>query len=733
MLASFLTGLLLNTAILLSFSMLYDNFWVRYHDKRGIISKLLIGVIVGIIGIILMLTPWILIPGITFDTRSVMLSISGLFFGPVPTIVAMVIDISYRWSMGGDGAWMGIAVILSSGSAGIAWRKFRPKWKEKKTTFELFALGLIVHLLMVSCTLLLPGELSFSTLKAITIPVILIYIPATVLLGLLLVKYDENWLNKRAREQLIESNRRFTDLIRSANVLSIILTLDGKITYCNESYLNKTGYSFAELEGKNWIECFSEPENKKEYSVMFNSIILGNDKSDFHENSILKKRGDLLYVTWSYILLKDENGKVNGISALGVDLTERKRHEQHLLSKNSIIKERNIQLKKINAQLNEAKEKAEESDRLKSAFLANMSHEIRTPMNGILGFASLLQDDKLSENDIKEYINLINISGLRMLNLINDLIDISKVESGLMKVQTTAFDLNEQMRFLNDFFRPEAHAKGIEIKSKMPFSEPHFNIVSDKEKLIAILTNLIKNAIKYSKKGNIEFGYQITGNFLEFHVKDEGIGILEAKQQLIFQRFIQVDSSASSGYEGAGLGLSIAKAYVEMLGGNIALNSQEGIGSEFIFTIQYLPVINMVTNTNNSHYKSNFIVNNGHSGRLKILVAEDDAVSLKLITNMISHLEAEVIPADNGRQVIDLCRKHSDIDLILMDIKMPEINGLDATREIRLFNNNVIIIAQTANALAGDRKLALDAGCNEYISKPLNKQKLNLLINKFFS
>ena len=129
MLASFLTGLLLNTAILLSFSMLYDNFWVRYHDKRGIISKLLIGVIVGIIGIILMLTPWILIPGITFDTRSVMLSISGLFFGPVPTIVAMVIDISYRWSMGGDGAWMGIAVILSSGSAGIAWRKFRPKWK----------------------------------------------------------------------------------------------------------------------------------------------------------------------------------------------------------------------------------------------------------------------------------------------------------------------------------------------------------------------------------------------------------------------------------------------------------------------------------------------------------------------------------------------------------------------------------------------------------------------------
>jgi PAS domain S-box-containing protein len=561
----------------------------------------------------------------------------------------------------------------------------------------------------------------------------LIYIPATVLLGILLVKYDENWLNKHAREQLIESNRRFTDLIRSANVLSTILTPDGKITYCNESYLNKTGYTFAELEGKNWFECFAEPENRQKYSETFNSIILGHDKADFFENSIVKKRGDLLYVTWSYILLKDEYGKVNGISAIGVDLTERKRHELHLLSKNIIIKERNTQLKKINAQLNEAKEKAEESDRLKSAFLANMSHEIRTPMNGILGFANLLQDEKLSESDIKEYISLINISGLRMLNLINDLIDISKVESGLMKVQTTAFNLNEQLIFLNNFFRPEAHSKGLKIICKTAISDQQSNIVSDKEKLIAILTNLIKNAIKYSKKGNIEFGYQVNGRFLEFNVKDEGIGIPSDKQQLVFQRFIQADSTASSGYEGAGLGLSIAKAYVEMLGGKIRLHSQEGIGSEFIFTMPYISENNKTTE--NSIYDDEYsdIENFCNSDGFKIMVAEDDAISLKLIKSMISHLAAEVITVGNGREAIDLCRKHSDIDLILMDIKMPEINGLDATREIRLFNRDVIIIAQTANALAGDRQSALTAGCNDYISKPLNKQKLNLLINKFLS
>jgi hypothetical protein len=143
MLASFLTGLLLNTAILLSFSMLYDNYWVRYHDKRGMLSKLVIGIIIGIIGIILMLTPWKFMPGVTFDTRSVMLGISGLFFGPVPTVVAMIIDIFYRWSMGGDGVWMGMAVIMISGSTGIVWRKFRPKWKEKNTFSELFYYGFV--------------------------------------------------------------------------------------------------------------------------------------------------------------------------------------------------------------------------------------------------------------------------------------------------------------------------------------------------------------------------------------------------------------------------------------------------------------------------------------------------------------------------------------------------------------------------------------------------------------
>ena len=725
---SFLTGLLFNTAILLSFSMLYDNFWINYQKRRGVAAKIIIGTAIGLTGIILMMVPWTFMPGLVFDTRSVMLTISGLFFGALPTFTAIAIDMAYRWWLGGDGVYMGMAVIFTSGITGVLWHHFRPSWKYNNSLKELIYVGIISHLLMLGCTVLLPGELSFYTLKALAVPILLIYVPATVLLGKLMLKQYDNWQNKRAKEMLLESERRFTDTIRSANILSTIVDAEGRISFCNSSFLNITGYAFEELEGRNWIDTFAGEENKERYQQIFLSMINGKHFNELFEHSILSKNGDIVFIAWSYILLRNENGQPAGLSVLGVDITQRVRYEQNLVRKNEIIKKRNFQLREINAELKAAKEKAEESDRLKSAFLANMSHEIRTPMNGILGFAELLQDPRLTDKEAQEFISLIRISGNRMLGIINDLIDISKVESGLAKITASKVEINSQIDFLYNFFRPEAESKGLELQFHKGLMDVRSSITSDKEKIYAILTNLIKNAIKFSLSGKIEFGYSLKNGFLEFFVKDEGIGIPAEKQHAVFERFVQADNSLSSNYEGAGLGLSISKAYVEMLGGKIWLTSVPGTGTSFYFTIPYLP-----TEVSDHHPAEKYEDMHAKYRPFNVLIADDDAISLKLLEKMISPLGGEITTTGSGALAVELCRNHPELDIIFMDVRMTGMDGLTAAKEIRKFNRDVVIIAQTANALSGDREAALEAGCNDYLTKPLNKEKIITLLEEFIN
>ena len=244
------------------------------------------------------------------------------------------------------------------------------------------------------------------------------------------------------------------------------------------------------------------------------------------------------------------------------------------------VEERTIELQR-------AKERAEESDRLKSAFLANMSHEIRTPMNGILGFSELLKNPELTGDEQQEYLRIIERSGERMLNIINNIVDISKIESGLMKLDIRKSNINEQIEYIYTFFKPELEAKGIDFafRSSLPVNESI--IYTDNEKVHAVLINLVKNAVKYTERGIIEFGYLKKGNSIEFYVKDSGIGIPKGRQNAIFERFIQADLTNKMARQGAGLGLSISKAYIEMLGGKIWVESEEGIGSTFYFTLPY--------------------------------------------------------------------------------------------------------------------------------------------------
>ena len=395
--------------------------------------------------------------------------------------------------------------------------------------------------------------------------------------------------------------------------------------------------------------------------------------------------------------------------------------ELELQSKNEEYETINEELNQTNVDLFKAKENAEESDRLKSAFLANMSHEIRTPMNGILGFADLLKKTDLTGEQQQKYINIIEKGGARMLNIINDIVSISKIESNQMHVNMKESNINEQIEYTFTFFKPEIEEKGMQFSFKNALSSKNAMIKTDREKVFSILTNLVKNAIKYSDIGSIELGYNKKDSFLEFYVKDTGIGIPRDRQKAIFERFIQADIEDKMAYQGAGLGLSISKAYVEMLGGKIWVDSEEGKGSIFYFTLPYLTETKKV-NVNKLEDQPSQVVPS--SNKLKILIAEDEEISKEYITIIIQKWGKEIINVQNGIEAVEACRKYPDIDLVLMDIMMPEMNGYEATRQIREFNKDVIIIAQTSYALSGDKEKAIAAGCNDYISKPINKEIL---------
>jgi len=384
---------------------------------------------------------------------------------------------------------------------------------------------------------------------------------------------------------------------------------------------------------------------------------------------------------------------------------------------------------KYEKELIEAKEKAEQSDRLKSAFLANMSHEIRTPMNGIIGFSGLLKNIDLNSEKQQEYIRVIEKSGDRMLNIINEIIDISKIESGLMKVHISNVNVNQCLEDNYRFFKPEAAKKNIELKLAKVLNTNEAIIKTDQDKLSGVLINLIKNAIKYTDKGSIEFGCSLNNskNELKFYVKDSGIGIPVHRQNAIFERFIQADIEDKMVRQGAGLGLTISRAYVDMLEGELWLESKENEGSTFYFT---LPYKNHVT-IESVYLKSNTDMQN-RLKMLKILIVEDDESSNELLTLLVSKFGEEIISVNNGIKAVEACKNNPDIDLILMDIQMPDMNGYEATKLIREFNKNVVIIAQTAFALAGDKQKSIAVGCNDYISKPIKMDQLGLLIQKYF-
>ena len=372
-----------------------------------------------------------------------------------------------------------------------------------------------------------------------------------------------------------------------------------------------------------------------------------------------------------------------------------------------------------------SKENAEESDRLKTEFLNNMSHEIRTPMNGILGFSELLNDPDLDDNKRKNFVSIIQNSGNQLLRVIDDIIEISKLETKQVILKEEKINLNDLLFELFSIFDLKAKENQISLYLKKGLSDSNSVILLDSLKLHKVMNNLLENALKFTNKGQINFGYKLNDHKLEFYVNDTGIGIPKGKMKIIFERFSQADKELSKKVGGLGLGLSIAKENVILLGGDISVESKMMRGSTFKFDIPFKPFdLDIEIDENRLNNENEFT----------FLIVEDEEINFMFIEILLLEklkIDCHIIHAINGKEAVEICENNANIDLVLMDLKMPIMNGFEATRLIKEFRLNLPIIAQSAYTSDEDRKKAKEAGCNDFISKPIKKGILNKSINNF--
>ncbi len=392
-----------------------------------------------------------------------------------------------------------------------------------------------------------------------------------------------------------------------------------------------------------------------------------------------------------------------------------------------------IDRKKREDDLKTALIKATESDRLKSAFLATMSHELRTPLNAIIGFSDIITEGMPNE-EIIYYINIINSSGQHLLSIVEDIFDITLIESGGTKIKKSEENLHSILQGIHEIIKVEQHNTGkehIALKLILPFDEANLVINTDPPKLKQILINLLKNAFKFTNEGYIKFGYGIETQdgkqMLEFFVTDTGIGITNEKQKLIFDVFRQIEETDTKSYGGTGIGLTISKKLTELLGGDIRVESEEGKGSTFYFTVPFegYQVAGKPVETEIIAEKANQFKD------ATVLIVDDVESSFKLLKKLLEKSGIKTIWAKNGRSAIKFCNENPDIDLVLMDISMPVMDGYEATGIIKKFHPYLPVIAQTAYAAAGDREKSLEAGCDDYIAKPIKKEKLIEMIGKY--
>lgn len=507
---------------------------------------------------------------------------------------------------------------------------------------------------------------------------------------------------KLAEEALRESENKYRRIFDNVQDLYYEAKLDGTIIEVSPSIaiLSKGQYTRAALVGRSMYDFYSDSHER---NSLLTSLKESGSVTDF-EIMLKNSDGSLIPCSVSSKIVLDCDGNPEKIVGSMRDISNRKRAEEELIR---------------------AKQKAEESDRLKTAFLHNISHEIRTPMNAIVGFATLLAEPDVDTQTRQSYTEVIMQSSNHLLSIITDIVDISNVEANLAKAVKNEINVNSTLKNIYDQFVIRASGLKLDFSYQTDLSDSESLILTDNTKLTQIISNLLNNAFKFTYNGYVRFGYVFKNDILEFFVSDTGIGIPETHHVKIFDRFYQVESKKTRVYEGTGLGLAISKAYVELLGGRIWLSSESGIGTTFYFTIPVEKQVQKSLADSEKTIVDGFVF----AERKTILVAEDIDSNFKLISYFLSRANITVLRAINGREAVDKVLVGEKIDLILMDVKMPVMDGYTAVKLIREKNRDIPIIAQTA--YADDIEKAVECGCSGFISKPFDKKSLLKAMSEF--
>jgi len=498
-----------------------------------------------------------------------------------------------------------------------------------------------------------------------------------------------------------------SNAIQHSPACVVITNLEGEIQIVNPSFSEITGYSPKDVIGKEISILNNNASSGLLYKDIMSKVLSGKDWQGEFQN--IKKNGERYWELASISPVKNNKGQITHFVVISEDITTRKKNEKELI---------------------DAKEKAEESNQLKTAFLANLSHEIRTPMNAIIGFSNLLLEEDMSHEEKVKLNSLINDNSQNLLKLIDDVIDISKIQSGDISIIKTECYLNKVLLDLYVSLSIQIEndsKKEISLSLHKGSRLKDFNIITDPVRLKQILYNLIENAIKFTTKGFVEFGYTLMEKEkkIQFHVIDSGIGISNDKFDMIYDLFRQADESFTREYGGTGIGLTIAKKLVDHLGGDIWVQSTPDQGTNIYFTLP-------IEDTESKFVKSEQLTTEFDWKNKVVLVAEDIDINYKLIEEILAPTNAKIIWAKDGKEAVEFCLKNDKIDLVLMDIKMPKMNGIEATQKIKQHNNKLTIIGQTAYAHDNNKEKCLNAGFDNYIAKPIKVENLLEIINSVF-
>jgi PAS domain S-box-containing protein len=520
------------------------------------------------------------------------------------------------------------------------------------------------------------------------------------------LELEKEILERKNNEISLQKSQNLFHTLAEASPVGIFRTNpDGYTTYVNPKWEELSGLSSKKAFGNGWLNAVHPDDREKLSESWVNNY--KSKKESSAEYRFLRPDGSLVWVIGKAVpeIISNE---VSGYIGTITDITGRKLSEVELIK---------------------AKEKAEENDRLKTAFLHNISHEVRTPMNSIVGFSDLITDPDLTQETRNEFIQTIVQSSNQLLSIITQIVSMATIEAGQEKTYEKEISLNSIFKMVSDQFSSEAERKKIILGYNTGLATGEDKINTDETKLIQIISNLVGNALKFIKKGSINFGYVVKDKYLEFYVRDTGIGIPPDMHEKIFERFRQVETSLSREYEGAGLGLSISKAYVELLGGKIWLTSNLGEGSVFYFTIPYHKVSLNVKSKEEVFGKQKSDLEK----TITILVAEDETTNFKLLAHYLSNDNIAVLQAANGSEAVEICKKNKQIDLVLMDLKMPVMDGFEATKRIKEFRPDLPVIAQTAYERDVDKTKAISYGCSDFITKPFKKEELLTIIQKYLA